>query len=174
MCNFGVRGRFWDVIYGVRPPNGSPVSFLNVLKDRYITVRKEEKIQVSLSSWLYIKHSEGDRFSLCSLCISSFSIPPMWKDLGKDPRIWRKTKQKIDSLSRRHQQTELRTLKCFYLHSQTLTTLCLYHQQSCSALSKATYLELLLWDFRSDFDRTIDDDHGPDRRQRTIVLLYGG
>ena len=24
MCNFGVRSRFWDVIYGVRPPNGSP------------------------------------------------------------------------------------------------------------------------------------------------------
>ena len=25
MCNFGVRSRFLDVIYGVRPPNGSPV-----------------------------------------------------------------------------------------------------------------------------------------------------
>ena len=24
MCNFGVRSRFLDVIYGVRPPNGSP------------------------------------------------------------------------------------------------------------------------------------------------------
>ena len=24
MCNFGVRSRFSDVIYGVRPPNGSP------------------------------------------------------------------------------------------------------------------------------------------------------
>ena len=24
MCNFGVRSRFFDVIYGVRPPNGSP------------------------------------------------------------------------------------------------------------------------------------------------------
>ena len=23
-CNFGVRSRFLDVIYGVRPPNGSP------------------------------------------------------------------------------------------------------------------------------------------------------
>ena len=26
MCNFGVRSRFLDVIYGVRPPNGSPES----------------------------------------------------------------------------------------------------------------------------------------------------
>ena len=26
MCNFGVRIRFRDVIYGVRPPNGSPAS----------------------------------------------------------------------------------------------------------------------------------------------------
>ena len=26
MCNFGVRSRFLDVIYGVRPPNGSPGS----------------------------------------------------------------------------------------------------------------------------------------------------
>ena len=25
MCNFGVRSRFLDVIYGVLPPNGSPV-----------------------------------------------------------------------------------------------------------------------------------------------------
>ena len=25
MCNFGVRSWFWDVIYGVRPSNGSPV-----------------------------------------------------------------------------------------------------------------------------------------------------
>ena len=24
MCNFGVRSRFLDVIYGVRPPNGGP------------------------------------------------------------------------------------------------------------------------------------------------------
>ena len=24
MCNFGVHSRFLDVIYGVRPPNGSP------------------------------------------------------------------------------------------------------------------------------------------------------
>ena len=24
MCNFGVRSRILDVIYGVRPPNGSP------------------------------------------------------------------------------------------------------------------------------------------------------
>ena len=24
MCNFGVRSRLWDVIYGVHPPNGSP------------------------------------------------------------------------------------------------------------------------------------------------------
>ena len=24
MCNFGVRSRFLDVIYGVHPPNGSP------------------------------------------------------------------------------------------------------------------------------------------------------
>ena len=24
MCNFGVRSRFLDVIYSVRPPNGSP------------------------------------------------------------------------------------------------------------------------------------------------------
>ena len=24
MCNFGVRSRFLDVIYDVRPPNGSP------------------------------------------------------------------------------------------------------------------------------------------------------
>ena len=24
MCNLGVRSRFLDVIYGVRPPNGSP------------------------------------------------------------------------------------------------------------------------------------------------------
>ena len=24
-CNFGVRSRFLDVIYGLRPPNGSPV-----------------------------------------------------------------------------------------------------------------------------------------------------
>ena len=28
MCNFGVRSRFLDVIYGVRPPNGSPGGFL--------------------------------------------------------------------------------------------------------------------------------------------------
>ena len=28
MCNFGVRSRFLDVIYGVRPPNGGPVSIL--------------------------------------------------------------------------------------------------------------------------------------------------
>ena len=28
MCNFGVRSRFLDVIYGVRPPNGSPVEFV--------------------------------------------------------------------------------------------------------------------------------------------------
>ena len=26
MCNFGVHSRFLDVIYGVRPPNGSPVT----------------------------------------------------------------------------------------------------------------------------------------------------
>ena len=26
MCNFGVRSRFLDVIYGVRPPNGSPAN----------------------------------------------------------------------------------------------------------------------------------------------------
>ena len=24
MCNFGICSRFWDVLYGVRPPNGSP------------------------------------------------------------------------------------------------------------------------------------------------------
>ena len=24
MCNFGIRSQFLDVIYGVRPPNGSP------------------------------------------------------------------------------------------------------------------------------------------------------
>ena len=24
MCNFGICSRFWDVIYGLRPPNGSP------------------------------------------------------------------------------------------------------------------------------------------------------
>ena len=28
MCIFGVRSRFMDVIYGVRPPNGSPVGWL--------------------------------------------------------------------------------------------------------------------------------------------------
>ena len=28
MCNFGVCSRFLDVIYGVRPPNGSPVFML--------------------------------------------------------------------------------------------------------------------------------------------------
>ena len=51
------------------------ISFLNILKDRYIAVRKEEKIQVSLSSWLFIKGSEkGNRFAVCSLCNSSFSI----------------------------------------------------------------------------------------------------
>ena len=27
MCNFGVRSRFLDVIYGVRPPNGSPAKY---------------------------------------------------------------------------------------------------------------------------------------------------
>ena len=31
MCNFGVRSRFLDVIYGVRPPNGSPVPQLSNL-----------------------------------------------------------------------------------------------------------------------------------------------
>ena len=30
MCNFGVRSRFWDVIYGVRPPNGSPATRWNI------------------------------------------------------------------------------------------------------------------------------------------------
>ena len=30
MCNFGVRSRFWDVIYGVCPPNGSPVNIEDV------------------------------------------------------------------------------------------------------------------------------------------------
>ena len=29
MCNFGVRSRFLDVIYGVHPPNGSPVRLKN-------------------------------------------------------------------------------------------------------------------------------------------------
>ena len=28
MCNFGVRSRSLDVIYGVRPPNGSPATTL--------------------------------------------------------------------------------------------------------------------------------------------------
>ena len=28
MCNFRVRSRFLDVIYAVRPPNGSPVNEL--------------------------------------------------------------------------------------------------------------------------------------------------
>ena len=30
MCNFGVRSRFLDVIYGVRPPNGSPDTGLQI------------------------------------------------------------------------------------------------------------------------------------------------
>ena len=30
MCNFGVRSRFLDVIYGVRPPNGSPVCVVDL------------------------------------------------------------------------------------------------------------------------------------------------
>ena len=30
MCNFGVRSRFLDVIYGVRPPNGGPVEFITM------------------------------------------------------------------------------------------------------------------------------------------------
>ena len=30
MCNFGVRSRFLDVIYGVRPPNGSPAVILKL------------------------------------------------------------------------------------------------------------------------------------------------
>ena len=35
MCNFGVRSRFLDVIYGVRPPNGSPgLPLENYLPDR--------------------------------------------------------------------------------------------------------------------------------------------
>ena len=29
MYNFGVHSQFWDVIYGVRPPNGSPALAVN-------------------------------------------------------------------------------------------------------------------------------------------------
>ena len=34
MCNFGVRSRFLDVIYGVRPPNGSPGSLQRTLTEQ--------------------------------------------------------------------------------------------------------------------------------------------
>ena len=76
------------------------ISFLNILKDRCIAVRKEEKIQVSLSSWLSIKRSEkGDRFALCSLQFviqhHSPDITGTWKE---DPRMRHKTKPKIASL----------------------------------------------------------------------------
>ena len=41
MCNFGLRSRFLDVIYGVRPPNGSPdlrSSFCLFLNGRFTKV----------------------------------------------------------------------------------------------------------------------------------------
>ena len=37
MCNFGVRSRFLDVIYGVRPPNGSPVGVTIFVHERRFT-----------------------------------------------------------------------------------------------------------------------------------------
>ena len=50
MCNFGVRSRFLDVIYGVRPPNGSPdVSFqLMGITDNHNYTRNHDKITLSL------------------------------------------------------------------------------------------------------------------------------
>ena len=36
MCNFGVRSRFLDVIYGVHPPNGSPVS--SIKRTYFLTI----------------------------------------------------------------------------------------------------------------------------------------
>ena len=45
MCNFGVCSRFLDVIYGVRPPNGSPVDDDN--DDDYtleISTRQDETL----------------------------------------------------------------------------------------------------------------------------------
>ena len=49
MGNFGVRSRFLDVIYGVRPPNGSPVIifiislflhlFITAISQAYIAIR---------------------------------------------------------------------------------------------------------------------------------------
>ena len=48
MCNFGVRSRFLDVIYGVRPPNGSPDIHGHTLKEttqaKYLGVTIDNKL----------------------------------------------------------------------------------------------------------------------------------
>ena len=80
--------------------------------------RLQRKIQVSHSGWLSIKRSEkGDRFALCSLCNSSYSITHQTFNTGmwKDPHMRRKTKLKIASLSKK---SDARCSKCFSLHSQ--------------------------------------------------------
>ena len=69
MCNFGVRSRFLDVIYGVRPPNGSPV--INIFK-RWLVQEMCETLLI------YFKISLG---TLCHslltdlICMSIKSLP---------------------------------------------------------------------------------------------------
>ena len=92
------------------------ISFLNILKDRYIAVHKEEKIQVSLSSWLSIKLSEkGDIFAVCSLWNLSFSITHQTlQACERRIRAWdAKQSRRLLLPSRLHHQIEWGTLKCF-------------------------------------------------------------
>ena len=102
--------------YGTLITMTSLRTLLNILKDRYIAIRKEEKIQVSLSSWLSIKRSEkGDRFAVCSLCSLSFSITHQTLQAceRRIPAWDAKQSRKLLLSSRRHHQTDRGTLKCF-------------------------------------------------------------
>ena len=81
MCNFGVRSRFLDVIYGVRPPNGSPESsylsiFLFILQ---VMTSKPSQHTMSDPHWYvhkmpFIWHFAGGptlaRFFMFSLDVS--------------------------------------------------------------------------------------------------------
>ena len=54
MCNFGVRSRFLDVIYGVRPPNGSPGKY-PIASNPYLELCRSVKL-----FWIWICGSGGE------------------------------------------------------------------------------------------------------------------
>ena len=95
MCNFGVRSRFLDVIYGVRPPNGSPASWrdqsslllfhkihcgaVSIEKDKYMTPAHSLKTTRSSHSAHYSRHQTY------SDALKNFFSPrtiPHWKSLS--------------------------------------------------------------------------------------------